>query len=68
MALLQKVYDDLKPKVLTAEELMQEPRPSLVPVGEDVEELLWKKEGKDGDAAGGSTSSSSSAAEAAEKK
>jgi hypothetical protein len=62
VALLQKIYDDLKPKVLTAEDLMQQPRPMLVEV-EDVE-VPWKKkkstdddsgseEGAEGGAAGG---------------
>ena len=37
VALLLKVYDDLKPKALSAEDLMKPRRPSLVQVpGEDV--------------------------------
>lgn len=49
VALIQKVYDDLKPKVLTAEELMQQPRPGLVPV-DDVE-FPWEAKRKQEEAA-----------------
>jgi len=42
VALVTKVYDDLKPKVLTSEELMREKRPDLVEIEGDVEDdMLW---------------------------
>lgn len=42
VALITKVYDDLKPKVLTSEELMREKRPDLVEIAGDVDDdLLW---------------------------
>lgn len=42
VALITKIYDDLKPKVLTSEELMREKRPDLVEIAGDVDDdLLW---------------------------
>ena len=57
VALLQKIYDDLKPRAMTAEQLLQQPRPMLAQV-EDVE-LPWKAKKKDGSVEGGSDGSSS---------
>ena len=49
VALITKVYDDLKPKVLTAEELMREKRPDLVEIDGDVDDsLLWDTKKKNG--------------------
>ena len=41
VALITKVYDDLKPKVLSAEELMKEKRPYLVQMEDVDDSLLW---------------------------
>lgn len=49
IALITKVYDDLKPKVLSAEELMKEKRPDLVEVEEVDDSLLWSKSSKSDD-------------------
>ncbi|GAB4823706.1 hypothetical protein N2152v2_010752 [Parachlorella kessleri] len=57
VALLQKVYDDLKPRAMTADQLLQQPRPML-PEVEDVE-VPWKAKKKDGSAEGGMDDSSS---------
>ena len=44
VSLITKVYDDLRPKVLSAEELMREKRPDLVEIDGDVDESrLWEK-------------------------
>ncbi len=49
VSLITKVYDDLRPKVLSAEELMREKRPDLVEIDGDVDEtLLWEKRKRDG--------------------
>lgn len=47
VALILKVYDDLKPKILTEEDLLQEPRPMIAPI-EDVE-FPWKERSKSQD-------------------
>jgi hypothetical protein len=49
VSLFTKIYDDLKPKVLTAEELMKEKRPDLVEMDDVDESLLWDKKAKDRD-------------------
>lgn len=41
VALITKVYDDLKPKVFSAEELMKEKRPDLVEMEDVDDSLLW---------------------------
>jgi hypothetical protein len=44
VSLITKVYDDLRPRVLSAEELMREKRPDLVEIDGDVDDsLLWEK-------------------------
>lgn len=46
VSLITKIYDDLKPKVLSAEELMKEKRPDLIGVDEVDESLLWSSSSK----------------------